>query len=174
MYSQSKTSHKCLNLLLLYQICIYIISSHLDCISVVTSPYLSYQVDQVQEVLPHIHRGVIEQDLRRTANPLATIDNLLQSTHRTAEPAPVQPFRVTEPAPLQPEEPRSYSDELPDELPALLPPSPQLTSTNSVSSSNLAALQDSQNSDDDVTIRRRRVLQAVERRLEFPEFPRVP
>ncbi|KAL5250357.1 hypothetical protein ACHWQZ_G016183 [Mnemiopsis leidyi] len=119
------------------------------------------KVDQVQEVLPHIPRSVIEQDLRRTGNPLATIDNLLQS---------VQTVHTPENAPLPENSPPTAVTEEPFNL----PPSLQFTGsvTASVSSSNLAALHlENTDSEDDVTVRRRRVLQAVERRLEFPGAP---
>ena len=129
------------------------------------STHSTPQAAQVQEVLPHIPRGVIEQDLRRTANPLATIDNLLQST---------QTFRAPDNQiqPPPPEEPAPPPGPTPEEMPAL-PPPPQFSGsvTSSISSSNLVALQDNQISDEDPTVRRRRVLRAVERRMEFPRVP---
>ena len=109
-----------------------------------TSP----QVDQVQEVLPHISRMVIEQDLRRTVNPLLTIENLL---HRSSDEEPDPP-------------PPSYQEL--HNLPAASGDHDVISEVTRRSSEVI------RREDDDVTLRRRRLLEAAERRQV--EFPRVP
>ena len=104
-------------------------------------------MDQVQEVLPHLSRVVIEQDLRRTVNPLLTIENLLHTQ--------------------RPEE-----DQDPPDNPELAGPSTSQLSEESDVISDVRRDNDVQRREDDLSIRRRRLLEAAERRqVEFPPVP---
>ena len=105
-------------------------------------------LEQVQEVLPHVPRLVIENDLRRTGNSLITIENLLQ---------------LEEPVPGVEELLESAQN-----APTTTAPLASTAHSSSAVQSTSAASSYSQ--EEEATIRRRHVLAAVERRLEFPRL----